>query len=61
MREDLNTDEIHEILKEDPQQLMKTIAKLKHQAIIAFTKAPLNLKIKPCEGKKPPVVIKIHS
>ena len=35
-------DEIQEILKEDPQQLMKTIAKLKHQAFIAFTKAPLN-------------------
>ncbi len=49
MREDLNIDDIQEILKEDPQQLMKTIAKLKHQAIKAFTKAPFNFnpKVKP--------------
>lgn len=58
MREDLNIDEIQEILREDPRQLMKTIAKLKHQAIIAFTKAPLNLnpKAKLRDGKKLPVV-----
>ncbi len=56
MKEDLNIDEIQEILKEDPQQLMKTIAKLKHQAIMAFTKAPLNFKVKPRDGKKLPVV-----
>lgn len=58
MREDLNIDEIQEILQEDPQQLMKTIAKLKHQAIIAFTKAPLYLKskVKPRDDKKLPVI-----
>jgi len=55
VRENLNIDEIEEILKEDPQQLMKTVVKLKHQAILAFNKAPLNLK--PRDSKKPLVVI----
>ena len=53
MREHLNIDdEIQEILREDPQQLMKTIAKLKHQAIMAFTRAPLNFnpKVNPRDG-----------
>jgi hypothetical protein len=55
VRENLNIDdEVQEILKEDPQQLMKTIAKLKHQAFIAFTKAPLNFnpKVKPLDESR---------
>lgn len=60
MKEDLNIDEIQEILKEDPQKLMDTLAKLKRQAIIAFTKAPLNLNpnVKPCDDEKPVVALK---
>jgi len=54
VRENLNIDEIQEILKEDSQQLMKTIAKLKHQAIKASTKAPINFnpKVEPRNSKK---------
>ncbi len=53
MRENLTIDdEIQGILREDPQQLMKTIAKLRRQAIIAFTRAPLNFnpKVNPRDG-----------
>ena len=42
MREDSDIDGIQKILREDPQKLINTMAKLRLQAVEAFSRTPVD-------------------